>query len=673
MKESKMPAKERIEQKIKKLRKELEKHNEAYYTKDAPYISDAEYDKLKYELLILEEKNPEFRTKDSPTQTVGYKVLDAFSKVKHKKPMLSLANAFDEDDIKDFIERVKRFLGLDKEQKELFDNDSKSETENYRLDVFCEPKIDGVSFGARFENGQFVQAATRGDGIIGEDVTENVRTIESFPKKLKGNNLPKILEIRGEMYMQKSDFDELNRKQEKEGGKIFANPRNAAAGSLRQLDTGITASRNLKYFVYALGEISSDFSPKTQKELLEKLKAYGFSTNPFSKLCHNVQEILNVHKNIEEKRHVLDYDIDGMVYKVNNIKYQERLGFVSNNPRWAIAHKFSAEKGITKIKSIEIQVGRTGALTPVANLDPINIGGVLVSRATLHNKDEIERKDIREGDTVTIQRAGDVIPQVVSVDPKKRLKHSKPFKFPEKCPVCGSEVARYGDDVVIRCTNVINCPAQILEGLKHFVSKDAFDIAGLGKKQIENFFNENRIKNFVDIFKLEELDKRLEEDMNKSLFYSSEKQKMKPLKIVEGWGEKSAQKLFDAINKKRNIELHRFIYAIGIRFVGETTAKLLANRFVSWKNFKDKMMVASKDKESEEYRQFVNIDGIGEKTAEGLLDYFRNNTNIQILGDLDKELTIKDAEKVKIDSVIYGKNIVFTGSLAKMTRQEAKA
>jgi DNA ligase (NAD+) len=652
------PEKEEIKKQIEELHKELKKHNKAYYRDDAPTISDAKYDKLKRELIDLETEYPEYITEDSPTQTVGYAVLDEFKKVKHSKPMLSLGNGFSKEDIQDFFDRVKRFLRI----------------ENEKIEVFCEPKIDGLSFGARFENGEFVQGATRGDGITGEDITENLRTIETFPKKLIGKSIPKVLEVRGEVFMMKNDFEKLNEKREESGEKVFANPRNAAAGSLRQLDTSITASRNLQYFVYSLGEMSEDFDVKTQEALLDETGKLGFKINKLAKLCKSVDEVMKFYDKVQAERYDLEYDIDGIVYKVNDLKYQERLGFVSHSPRWAIAHKFPAEKAITLIEKIDIQVGRTGSLTPVAHLKPVNVGGVLVSRATLHNEDEIERKDIREGDTVTIQRAGDVIPQVVKVDLKKRPSNSKLFKFPNKCPICGSPAVRYDDDVVKRCTGGMSCDAQVIEGLKHFVSRDAFDIEGLGKKQIDNFFQEGRIKSLIDIFKLEERDKKIEKSAGDLGLFSvgKEKKTLTPIRSLEGWGNKSADNLFEAINEKRNVELHRFIYGIGIRFVGEITAKLLANHYHSFENLKEKMVKAGKDKESEEYKDFINIDGVGGKIAEGILDYFRNEKNIKMLDELATELKIQGAEKVKVRSKLSGKTVVFTGTLEKMTRQEAK-
>ena len=608
---------------IEKLKAELAKHDEAYHSLDAPLISDSEYDELRKKLEEYRSNFPQYFTEKK--EKVGGKTLEIFSKIRHKKPMLSLSNAFSREDVQDFIDRVNRFLGLDKKE-EVFDLFSVAAPVN--LDLFCEIKIDGLSFSARYENGKLVQAATRGDGEEGEDVTKNIKTLQGFPLELIGE-APKILEIRGEIYMSKKDFAELNLRQEEQGGKIFANPRNAAAGSLRQLDSNITASRKLSYFAYSLGEISDDFKCESQTELHKKLRGFGFNIEPHSKLCHNIDEVLELYQKIADSRYQIDYDVDGMVYKVNSFALQERLGFVARSPRFAIAHKFAAEKGKTEIENIIIQIGRTGALTPVAVLKPVNIGGVVVSRATLHNQDEIARKDIRIGDVVLIQRAGDVIPQVLEVDLSKRPENSVAFSFPKNCPVCGNEVVKVEDDVVLRCSGGLSCEAQLKETLKHFVSKDAFDIVGLGKKQIENFFFEGRIRSFVDIFRLEE----------------NEKTSENPLKGKLGWGEKSIENLFFAINQKRNIPLEKFIYAIGIRHVGETTAKLLAQHFISSKYFLEVMLSLSKYEneslnEHREYQDFVALDGIGEKMAQAVLDYFRDERNLKMILDLEKELRI---------------------------------
>ncbi len=640
---------------IEKLKNEIAKHDEAYHTLDAPLISDAIYDELRKKLEKYRSQFPHFFGEKK--EQVGGKTLDNFSKIRHSKPMLSLANAFSSEDIQDFIDRINRFLGLDKKEEML---DLFTVAVPAQLDLFCEVKIDGLSFSARYENGKLIQAATRGDGEEGEDVTKNVKTLQNFPHQLCGE-VPQILEIRGEIYMSKKDFSDLNLRQEEQGGKIFANPRNAAAGSLRQLDPNITASRKLNYFAYSLGEVSADFQCHSQIELHQKLRAFGFNIESHSKLCRNISEVLEIYQKIADSRYQLDYDIDGMVYKVNSFALQQRLGFVARSPRWAIAHKFAAEKAKTEIENIIIQIGRTGALTPVAILKPVNIGGVVVSRATLHNQDEIARKDIRINDVVLIQRAGDVIPQVLEVDLSKRAQNSEKFSFPKNCPVCKSEIIKAEDDVVLRCAGGLSCEAQLKETLKHFVSKDAFDITGLGKKQIENFFAEKRITSFADIFRLEE----------------NEKTAANPLREKAGWGEKSIENLFAAINAKRRIALEKFIYAIGIRHVGETTAKMLAQHFISYQNFREKILALSNiDRQiisqDHDYQDFVAIDGIGEKMAQAILDYFCDQRNLKMVLDLENELEIQDSLAKNAASKFSGKSVIFTGSLEKMTRAEAK-
>ncbi len=642
-----------IKEKIIKLKAEIARHDKAYHTLDAPLISDAKYDEMRLELEKYREEFPQFFVDEK--ENVGAKSLDIFFKIKHAKPMLSLSNGFSKEDIEDFIDRIKRFLGLDKQETDLFFNASP------KLELFCETKIDGLSYSSRYENGKLVFVATRGDGFEGEDVTENAKTVQGFPLELKIKNPPQILEVRGEIYMGKNDFEELNKKQEEQGAKIFANPRNAAAGSLRQLDPSITASRKLKYFAYALGEFSDDFHCKSQSELMHKLKEFGFATEPHSKLCRDLDEVMLLYQKINDQRYEFDYDIDGMVYKINDFELQSRLGFVARSPRFAIAHKFPAQKAKTEIEDIVIQIGRTGALTPVAILKPVNIGGVIVSRATLHNQDEIARKDIRIHDVVLIQRAGDVIPQVLEVDLEKRKAHSKPFIFPKNCPVCGAKIIENAEDVVLRCSGGLSCKAQLKETLKHFVSKDAFDITGLGKKQIENFFEEGRITSFADIFKLEE----------------HEKTSTNPLREKIGWGDKSVDNLFLAINQKREIPLGKLLYAIGIRHVGETTAKLLAQHFVSYENFIQVMLSLSKlDREGliqdQSYQDLVAIDGIGEKMANAIIDYFTDEKNVKMVRDLEPELAVIDAEIKNNVSEYSGKSIIFTGSLTKMTRMEAK-
>ncbi len=648
-----------IKKTIDDLKLEISKHDEAYYRNDAPLVSDAKYDELKKQLENYKTQYPQFF--DESDEKIGAKSLEAFSKVTHSKPMLSLSNAFDKNDLEDFIERISRFLGIDKAAAQL---DLFSFNQSLPFDLFCETKIDGLSFSARYENGKLIVAATRGDGFEGEDITENIKTIKDFPHHLSGNDLPKLLEVRGEIYMRKSDFAELNKNQEALEKKIFANPRNAAAGSLRQLDPTITATRKLSYFAYSLGEFSDDFICQSQSQLIDNLAKFGFKTEPHSKICSTIDEVMTLYQKLCDQRYEIDYDTDGMVYKVNEFTLQNRLGFVARSPRWAIAHKFPAEKAKTQIEEIVIQVGRTGVLTPVANLKPINIGGVVVSRATLHNQDEIAKKDIRAGDVVLIQRAGDVIPQVLEVDLSKRNSDSLPFQFPSTCPACGYEVKKSSqDEVALRCANGISCSAQLKEALRHFVSKDAFDIVGLGKKQIENFLLEGRIKNFADIFKLEK-------PQNDLL----------PLAQKEGWGDKSAQNLFTAINNSRQISLVKFIYAIGIRHVGEITAKLIAQHFISYKNFKDKMLQLAKINHEErlvnqDYQDFVALDGVGEKMALAILDYFYDPRNIAMLNDLENELEISDVVKIdekNSNNLLFAKSIVFTGSLESMTRAEAK-
>jgi len=644
---------EKILLEIENLKAEIARHDMAYHTMDEPLISDAEYDELRKKLEEYRQNYPQFF--DQQKEKVGGKTLDNFSKIRHAKPMLSLANGFTREDILDFIDRVNRFLGLDKKDEviDLFN------APNPKLELFCEVKIDGLSFSARFENGKLMHAATRGDGFEGEDVTQNIKVIAGFPQVLSSSNPPKIFEIRGEIYMSKKDFAELNIRQEEQGAKIFANPRNAAAGSLRQLDPTITASRKLSYFAYAVGEFSDDFICNSQLQLHKKLQEFGFKDESHSRLCSDIDDVIKLYEEISDSRYQFDYDLDGMVYKVNDFALQERLGFVARSPRWAIAHKFAAEKAKTEIENIIIQIGRTGALTPVAELSAVNIGGVVVSRATLHNQDEIARKDIRIQDIVLIQRAGDVIPQVLEVDFSKRKPDSVAFIFPKNCPVCGFEIVKNDDDVILRCNGGLSCAAQLKETLKHFVSKDAFDITGLGKKQIENFFTEGRIKSFVDIFKLEE----------------NEKNSPNPLHEKIGWGEKSIKNLFLAINQKRKISLEKFIYAIGIRHVGETTSKVLAQHFASYKKFIEVMLKLAKlesVQDQEEYQTFVAIDGIGEKMAQAVLDYFRDERNLKMVLDLENELQIEDAIIKNSNSKFAGKSIIFTGTLEKMTRAEAK-
>ena len=575
---------------------------------------------------------------DSPSRRVGAPVVaTGFAKVTHAVPMLSIDNAFDEDDVRDFFARVRRFLKLDAEMP---------------VECVAEPKIDGLSAAARYEKGRFVLGATRGDGLTGEDVTANMRTIADLPEKLTGRDIPEIIEVRGEVYIRRDDFAALNRQREKDDLPLYANPRNSASGSLRQLDPSITASRKLHFFAYAWGELSEKRPADSHWHFLERLKHWGFTVNPLAKLCADVDQALKLYRKIGEDRPRLPYEIDGVVYKVNRLDWQDRLGMVSRAPRWALAHKFPAEQATTVLNKIVIQVGRTGALTPVAELEPIAVGGVTVSRATLHNEDEIERKDIREGDTVVVQRAGDVIPQIVRVLTEKRPKNSRKYKFPERCPVCDSLAVREPDEAIRRCTGGLICAAQAVERLKHFVSRDAFDIEGLGKKHIEAFWQDKLIETPADIFRLRRHRAALVER--------------------EGWGEQSVAKLLAAIEDRRRIALERFIYALGIRQVGQATAKLLARHYGSLDAWRKAMTKAAKG-DKDEIEALDSIEGIGESMAADIVAFFAERHNQKILDDLADELDVQDAAKPKGGSPVAGKTVVFTGTLTAMTRHEAKA
>ena len=626
---------------------EIEKHDRLYYQQDAPSISDAAYDALRARLLEIEDEYPELATVESPTQRVGAAPAEKFAKVIHKVPMLSLGNVFGDEEVRDFLDRVRRFLGLGADDP---------------LEVTAEPKIDGLGISLRYENGRLVSAATRGDGTEGENVTANVLTIKTIPARVTAKDFPEIFEVRGEIFMSRAAFLVMNERQQQAGGKVFANPRNAAAGSLRQLDPSITASRPLNFFGYAWGDVAR-LPADTQLGVIEAFKRWGFPVNPLMQLCRSAEELLAVYHETEAERATLDYDIDGVVYKVNSLKLQDRLGFVSRSPRWAVAHKFPAQKATTRLEGIEIQVGRTGALTPVAKLEPVTVGGVVVQNATLHNEDEIARKDIRVGDWVIVQRAGDVIPQILGYIPEKRPANATPFVFPDKCPVCGSHAVRELNektgklDAVRRCTGGLICAAQIVERLKHFVSRNAFDIEGLGAKQVEAFYNEGRIKQPADIFRLEERDGR----------------DFPPLAEKEGWGEKSAGNLFKAIDDRRKIGLDRFIYALGIRHVGEVTAKLLARSYGTFEAFRN-AMIAAHDKEGDAYRDLDSIDGIGEVAADALVDFFDEPHNIAAIDALTAEVEAQPFERADTSgSPVAGKTVVFTGTLEKLTRQEAKA
>lgn len=626
---------------LERIAKEMAKSDIAYYQNDEPYLSDAEYDALKRRNAELEAMFPQLVRADSPSKKIGAPLQSGFGKVPHRFPMLSLGDVFSIEEVEDFIAGVKRFLNTESD-----------------IAFMCEPKIDGLSFTARYENGIFVQGATRGDGTTGEDITANLRTLAQLPPKIEGK-VPAVLEVRGEVYMSKSDFFELNRKNEAEGKKIFANPRNAAAGSLRQLDPNVTRERNLSLFAYTWGEVSERLWD-SQEDFFKHLRQWGFPTNPNNRLCRSVREIEDFFKNLMQIRASLAYDIDGVVYKVNDIPLQERLGFLTRTPRWAIAHKFPAEQAVTTIKDIRIQVGRTGALTPVADLEPINVGGVMVAHATLHNEDEIKRKDIRIGDSVVIQRAGDVIPQVVSVVLEKRPENSREYDFPQTCPQCGAHAIREEDEAVRRCTGGLTCPAQAIERLKHFVSRDAMDIDGLGAKIIEDFYHEGIIRNPVDIFTLEQRNGGAGDD----LFSSRDGLH---LENRDGWGKKSVENLFTAINRRRKVPLARFIYALGIRQVGSATARLIAQNFVSWAAFAADMKNGNTEK-------LLSIDGIGEAMAQDMVEFFKEEHNLKTIDLLLREVTAEDfADLIRSDSPLSGKTVVFTGTLAKLTRAEAKA
>ena len=621
------------------LAKEIEKADIAYYQNDAPYLDDAAYDKLRRLNDALEAKFPALIRNDSPSKRVGAMVKSEFKKVELSVPMLSLADIFSEEELKDFIMSIKRFL-------------------NSSDDIIftSEPKMDGLSFSALYVNGIFTRGSTRGDGKIGEDITENLKAIRGFPLFLN-KEAPEVFEVRGEVFMSKADFLALNQKNEEEHKKTFANPRNAAAGSLRQLDTRITKERRLSFLVYTWGEVS-EIRWKSQVEFLEYVKELGFPVNPYNKVCRNEQELLDSFETLMENRADLPYDIDGIVYKVNDLELQKRLGFLTRTPRWAIAHKFPAEQAITRLNNIRVQVGRTGALTPVADLEPVNVGGVLVSHATLHNEDEIKRKDIRIGDMVIIQRAGDVIPQVVSVLTEKRSTELPEFQFPTVCPECGAHAIREEDEAVRRCTGGLSCPAQAVERLKHFVSREAFNIEGLGDKVIDEFYKEGIIKTPYDIFTLEERNKPAD------LFSASQSLN---LENREGWGKKSVSKLFDAINKSKSISLQKFIYALGIRQVGTATAYLIAKHYHTFTAFMSAMV-------QQDLQLLVSIDGIGSAMAKDIVEFFKEEHNLSVINDLLSVISIEEFEGIaNTTSEIFGKTIVFTGTLTTLTRSEAKS
>ncbi|MFV9875435.1 MAG: NAD-dependent DNA ligase LigA [Rickettsiales endosymbiont of Dermacentor nuttalli] len=634
-------------QELERLAKEISHHNILYFQYSTPKLSDAEYDRLVQRNQSIEKKFPNLIRQDSPSLKIGSVPTENFAKITHSKPMLSLSNGFSEEDIQDFLDRIHKKLlsGSDKEIEK------HNKVINTSTEMVCEPKIDGVSFSAKFQNGLLIYGATRGDGFIGEDITENLKTVINFPHFLKECSTHS-LEVRGEIYIDHKTFEELNIKRLQENLPVFANPRNAASGSLRQLDPTITAKRKLKYFVYSL-IYTDQVQVNNQWEALELLKQYGFQINPYLVLCKNISEMMEFYKNLYNIRCSLNYDIDGVVYKVNNFMLQEQLGFIARTPRWAIAHKFPAEQAKTVIKQIIIQVGRTGSLTPVAELIPVNIGGVIVSRATLHNRYEIERKDIRENDTVTIQRAGDIIPQILEVDKSLRPQSSIPFAFPEFCPSCNSRVIKEEGEAVTRCINSLSCADQVVEHLCHFVSRNAFNIEGLGDKQIKFFYQLGIIKNPADIFCLEEYNQNTDN----------------PIHLMYDWGEKSVKNLFSAINKAKHITLDKFIYSLGIRHIGKTTAKLLAKYYQTFDNWFSKMLLI-KDSSSEEVVEMMSINGIGSKTAYATSMFFQQQNNREIVEKLGKIVTILEAKTQT--TKLSGKTIVFTGNLTSMSRSTAK-
>jgi DNA ligase (NAD+) len=612
-------------------------HDQLYYAKDAPEISDAAYDELRRRNAQIEARFPELVRADSPSRRVGAAPAAAFAKVTHSVPMLSLQNAFDEADVRDFFDRVRRFF--------------RQPDGSGGVEIMAEPKIDGLSAALRYEAGRLAVGATRGDGVTGEDITQNIRTLKTVPEALSGDDWPEIIEVRGEVYMERAGFFAVNEERAAAGEPLFANPRNVAAGSLRQLDPAITARRPLKFFAYHWGEASRAFA-RTHAEALDSFRRWGFSVNEHSRLCTGVEEALAYYHEIAEHRADLPYDIDGVVYKINDLALQNRLGMVSRAPRWALAHKFPAQQATTILRDILISVGRQGALTPVAVLEPITVGGVVVQRATLHNEDEIARKDVRIGDTVIVQRAGDVIPQVVGVVLERRPPDAEPFRYPDHCPICDSLAVREEGMVVRRCTGGLICAAQAVERLKHFVARDCFDIEGLGSKHIAEFWEDKLIQTPGDIFRL----------------------KAEMIVGREGWGEVSAKKLISAIDERRTIALDRFINALGIPQVGQATARLLARHYRSLGAWRHEME-AAEDPESPARADLIDVHGIGDDMAADIIGFFAEPHNRKILDDLAGEVRVRDYEAPAqlTASPLAGKTIVFTGSLVAMTRSEAKA
>ena len=618
---------EKINQKYLKKIKLFEKYNRHYYNLNNPLVDDFKFDKLKSEIIDLEKKYNFLKHNSSPSNSVGFKPSKLFKKVKHKTPMLSLGNAFTEEDLINFEKKIFNFLNNEK---------------GLNIEYSAEPKIDGISASLFYKDGKFVTGLSRGDGKEGEDITENLKTIKDIPQELQFKDFPKEIDIRGEVFIQNSDFRDLKDK--------FANPRNAASGSLRQKDPKETQNIPLKFIAYTFG-YERGLKVSSQEDFLKKLKEWGFKTNPLNKTIKTIKDLMKNYNEIEKKRGQIDFDIDGIVYKVNNFTLQKRLGNVANAPRWAIAHKFSANSSISKIENIEIQIGRTGALTPVAKIRPVNIGGVVVSNATLHNEEEINRKDIRIGDTVLIERAGDVIPHVISVDLKLRSKDSKKFNFPKNCPSCGSKTVKdfnfttKREDAVRRCSSEgYECEKMAIEKIKHFVSKEAFNIDGFGKKIVENFWNLNLIKFPYDIFKLD---------------YTK-------IENLEGWGKQSVANLRYSINQKKTISFEKFIYALGIRHIGLENAKIITKNLKSLKNF---ISLSKKDN----FDNLINIDGIGETQINSIKNFFKNSTNLHVLENLEKVLIVKNAENQKTDGIFSNKTFMFTGKLSSMSRSEAKS
>jgi len=649
---------------LARLAREIAGHDRRYYQEDMPVVSDAEYDALRWRNNDIEARFPELIRHDSPSQRVGAKPAERFEKVRHARPMLSLDNAFSGEDVRDFVARVRRFLAL---------------PANEELVLAAEPKIDGLSSSLRYENGVFVLGATRGDGTEGENVTANVRTISDVPKTFGGRHPPDVFEVRGEVYMSHADFAAMNRRQEKMGEKIFANPRNAAAGSLRQLDPAITARRPLRFFAYHWGEVS-ELPGKTHWEALQALKAWGFPVNPLTRRCRTIEEVLGFYEEVQHSRADLGYDIDGVVYKVDRLDLQNRLGFVSRSPRWAIAHKFPAEQAETKIDAIKIYVGRTGTLTPVAHVKPVTVGGVVVQNVSLHNEDEVARKDVRVGDTVVVQRAGDVIPQLVRVVLERRPKGTKPFEMPDRCPECHSHAVREinpktGEpEAARRCVNTLSCPAQAVERLRHFASRDAFDIEGLGEEFVQLLHDAQLLKEPADVFTLHRRAGDVKKAvLNKRLAQAKEREEKtgkKPKKSLADSERtyKGVDNLFEAIAARREISLDRFIFALGIPEVGESTAKLLARNFHSLDAFLKSM------KSEQAVAELDAIEGIGDVTAQTIKDFFDEKHNREALDRLLIHVKVTDVTTPRAaGSPVAGKTIVFTGTLEKMTRNEAKA